>query len=412
MKNKKILTIVLIAGIIFICASSYFISNHYRDADSSKLIARTPLLTNDPCVINVALYPYVPDITYMEEVLTQYMAKISPEVTLNFVDWDCYMSVNPDNIDVLMYDALFTDALLQGGYLSPLDPSKYNTDDIMNFALEQTKLNNTCYGIPNLICAYFLIHYADDTEVAQVENFYELYEVLGDAKRSPKPPRKEGFLINFSDNYPYFYFESLHDSKEYQQPHQKAPDYSNPHPPAIRTLNDIIRMIGPRQAFQSDFSYWVQGQFKKAQWFNNGSGRAYYGYSEDLSSMPEIIDELDVKFISMSDGPNHTMFYADLVSINASVTNETKLSYCEEIVRILTSEEYLYEIGYNNGTPAYLLPSRNNVYQTLAQHYPMYNELKTALDNADKRISTYPAWILDSIWEGYDLLLPHLKSVE
>lgn len=414
-KNRKktvkiILIIVIIIAVIAAIGGILFAIKMKRNADNGTAAfnARYAVVKDDPKFINVSVFPYVPNLQLMEKTAERMFKEIEPDVQLNFVDWDCYMSTEPDNIDVFMYDVMYLDTLYENGYLSDIDFSNFkDVDDIADFAIRDTMIEEggvkKTVGVPFLLCSDFLIYREDDKEMASVENVYDLYEIIGDGEYG----KNTGLLNNFLDNYPYYYLAAIHDDKD-PEDRDVYKNIDKPNEQAENTIKMLARMIGKKEAHQSEFSRWINGDFAKPDLFGRGYGRVYYGYSEGLSNMQNVIDNMNVKFISLGDGPDSTEFYADLVSINTSVTDPEKRKYCEELTELLTSHDYIYEIGLNEGSPAYLLPARLSIFDELAVNYPMYTELKEQLDKSDKHISRYGTWFFDYVNYLFDYLAKYI----
>lgn len=72
----------------------------------------------DTKVLTVGLFRYVPDIKAFETALTAQWKNIEPDVTLRFVDWDCYFE-EPKS-DVFVFDGLYAPQYIEKGLLYPL----------------------------------------------------------------------------------------------------------------------------------------------------------------------------------------------------------------------------------------------------------------------------------------------------
>ena len=68
-----------------------------------------------PDSISVAIYPYVSNMQLFQKLLTEMWAEMEPEIALEFIDWNCYSDPYPNNIDVITYDALFMEHLIDSG---------------------------------------------------------------------------------------------------------------------------------------------------------------------------------------------------------------------------------------------------------------------------------------------------------
>ena len=107
--------------------------------------------------LTYAVYPYIPDAEYYQEIIERRWAEIEPNIKLVRAEWNCYHDGVPDDIDVIMYDAVIQDALIEDGWIRPIDPGKVqNAEDIFSFALEDLTVNGKLYGVPVFLCGNFL----------------------------------------------------------------------------------------------------------------------------------------------------------------------------------------------------------------------------------------------------------------
>ena len=56
----------------------------------------------------------MPDAAYYQELIEKRWSEIEPDIRLIRADWDCYEYGAPKGIDVIMYDAVKRDALING----------------------------------------------------------------------------------------------------------------------------------------------------------------------------------------------------------------------------------------------------------------------------------------------------------
>ena len=135
----------------------------------------------EDCVLNVALYPYVPDPGRFEEVCREQWSELHPEVQLNFVSWDCYHDEIPADLDVFVFDSVFLTGYAEQGLLLPVPgDALMNTEDIIPFALEGGKVDGTLLAVPQLLCTNLLYTRKEDTALSGVSDIPGLYAVLGD----------------------------------------------------------------------------------------------------------------------------------------------------------------------------------------------------------------------------------------
>jgi len=412
-KSTKILLSVIIGVLVIalgIGAAMLIRLKKLEETGIKVIDIRKPEVSDDSNFINVAIYPYVPNLPDMEKKCEAMFKKINPDVTLNFVDWDCYASTDPENIDVFMYDAIYLDCLYEKGYLSELNLSDYSDMDlVMPFALEDTAITvdgeSKTFGIPNLLCSTFLFYRKDDAELADASNIFEIYDAIGKAPAGRMLHKGKGLLMNYLDEYPYYYIEAMRDDM--------GPD-GDPasiegrvdDPEALRSLNAIAKMGGKSMVEELALVYRFSSGYNKAEKFSEGYGRAFIGFSENYSFMGDNKDNIDVKMFSFSDKENVATFYTDLVSINSSVTDEKKRENCKQLVNLLTCREYVESIGTIEDKAAYLLPAREVSYGVYAEKYPLYTRLLEQISAADKHVERYGSWSEEYIWGLYETLPP------
>lgn len=190
MKNLKI-KILSIVLVLLLCLAGCTAANNGKADDSSQ--------------ITVALFPYLPDVEFYQDIIESRWHDVEPDVKLSFVSWNCYEDKDPSGIDVIMYDALFESYLEEGGYIQPIKRSDIDeADDMVDFAFDDTLCEGTVVGIPTLLCSLFLFYYSDDAELADITDLDELYDALQDSS--------EGLVMNSTDSYPYMYLDALMDS--------------------------------------------------------------------------------------------------------------------------------------------------------------------------------------------------------
>ena len=74
-------------------------------------------------------------------------------------EWDCYVNGEPNGIDVIMFDALLLDQLVDDGWIQPISSDEVQeSEDIFSFAMEGLSVKEQLYGIPVFLCGNFLIY--------------------------------------------------------------------------------------------------------------------------------------------------------------------------------------------------------------------------------------------------------------
>ena len=342
----------------------------------------TPETTEpDPGVttITVALYPALPDLNMAQNTLAQMWAEMEPDVELEFVYWDCYDDPYPHGIDVIVYDAVFLNYLVENFLIYPLDPNGLaDTTGILSFTMEGARYDGDLYGLPVLACSNYLIHYTEDEEMMQVENFEQLYELLSLRKSWYS---SDGLQINVSDFGSSFYLDALID---YTGTYTTYDDLNALYPP----VSDVVEQLHAINTLIPEPADYIRGRSYTTR-FARGEGSACYSFSESLYDMKDILDQLTIRPISFFDGENIPMYYTDIASIGSHVMDPDKYDLCMKLVNLLGSVEYQAELCFGNGDVQYLLPAREQVYLAAMEQYPMYGRLYELVMDEDNRISRF-----------------------
>lgn len=335
---------------------------------TAKETALPPTVPVTDDTISVAVYPYIPDMALFQQVLTKQWEEIEPDIKLEFVDWDCYANEDPSGIDVITYDALFTSYLAENGYIQPIHRSDIqNEKGLLPFAVEGAVHSDEIYGIPFLVCSYFLMHDADDEKLSAVDNFDELYTVVSEKKAVDG---NTGLMTNFDSDHPYFYLDAMMDFSGEYTVYEESPDMTSPDEQVVDALQQMASIRAVEPEGYEDF-----GTFRRGVLFNAGYGCAYYGYSEDVSFMDDIEEDITIRTISFSEKENIQLFFADIASMGSHVTAPEKKDTCLKLMNLIASEDFLQELCFGSGDAQYMLPARQNIYAVAEKTYPIYGHL-------------------------------------
>ena len=362
-------------------------------------------IENPENVISIAVYPYIPNVELFEQVLLEQWEELEPDVELKFVAWDSYYKEDPSGIDVITYDAIFTSCLAENGYIQPISEDTIeNVDTMLPFAVDGAYHEGQLYGMPYLVCSYFLIHYADDTEMAAVDNFAELYEVLSQRKAADD---SEGLMANYDTDYPYYLLDAVIDFSGEYTVYEELSDLKSD----IRVVERIYSIENMLTAEPEENQ--ELGSFGRAILFNEGIGSAYYGYSEDISFMDDIAEDLTIRTISYSDKENIQLFFADIASLGSHVTSESKKANCIKLINLLASEKFQQELCFGTGDVQYMLPARQTIYAVAGESYPVYNRLYELVMDEQNRIFRFGPDVytyLTDAYFNYDELMEKLAG--
>lgn len=324
--------------------------------------------------ISVAIYPYIPNVELFEELLLQSWKELEPDVVLKLEQWDCYSG--PSDCDVLMYDTIALSYLAENGYVQPIEREEIaDADGILPFAMEGITYEGKYYGAPYFVCGDFLIYDREDAQLDAVENFPELLSVVTERRKQDK---NTGVLMNFEVDYPYHYLEASVDCAGEYSSFEEMPDCFHPNQEALKRLRELGSVVAvlPEEAAGEE----------KGDLFEAGYGIAFYGVSEKMSYMEDILDQLNIKTISLAEGENIPLYYTDITSVSTHVTDPEKIALCKKLMNMVASREFLEKMCFENGEAQYLLPARQDVYLSAAEEYPMYGKLHELVMNDRNRV--------------------------
>lgn len=329
--------------------------------------------------LNVALYGYVPDQERFEKAVSNAWAELYPDVELNFISWDCYEEDPTNDLDVFVFDSIFLLSFIENDYLLPIPDDKIqNKDDLLSFAIDGCTIDGDVYAIPQIVCTNLLYTRKNDTELTPVKDVVTLHEIIGDRiLQTEIPEENEGLLIDMSGGTSKvcMYLDALIDVNQEYTDYYETPDLNNISSDVIESLRLLQAMGGKAQV-----NYWPDDNnaYVRANWFQDGRGRAYIGYTEAMSAMDDFANDINFSLYSYTKGENIPIYYGDIVSVNSKI-NKDKKDLAFELVNVITATDTVVtaiSADENNQYPQYLLPARYSIYDALDSTYPIYNKLK------------------------------------
>lgn len=313
----------------------------------------------DVDTLTYAFFPYIPDAGYYQEIIEKRWAEIEPDIELVRAEWDCYYDGVPDGIDVIMYDAVVQEALIENGWIQPIDPDKvYNAEDIFPFALEGLTADGRLYGIPALLCGSFMIYDMDCADLAAAEHLTDLAD------------ESETLVINskFSMNRPQYIHEILADT------------LGEANPTAGSDSDELMALVDTLavDAHEQDDDAQV------AAAYDSGIGKGYIGFSESIRLLNRRISRTGIKTISFSDQDDLPRMYVDAAAVNSKVKGK-RLEKSIELMNIIAEADVLSSLSVENGIPQYLLLARQSSYEPLVKQFPIYEQLEKMASNENNR---------------------------
>jgi thiamine pyridinylase len=358
--------------------------------------ANTAVKDTEPETIRVSLYPYVPDIQPFKTVLEKQWKEIEPNISIEFVDWDCYVEQPRDDIDVFVFDATFFPSYFKEGALYPMGASIPDENEYPEWLQGPAKSNGAYYGIPQMVCMDTLFYRSDDKAMENVHTMEDLYQVIGPRKTEKQlPDGDEGLITDFSpvSGNPLKYYNILQDHYQELVPEKAMNAMDNE---SLHYLKQWFTMTVKETGFYaSDY------EFTRAEWFAEGHGRALYAYPESFHEIARLGQgkNVEIKTISSCEHPDFATSYVDYVGISSHIA-PNKVNAARKMAALLTSQNYMREVLWpenKNETPQYLLAARQDVMKELAEKDNIYRKIYDNLYNrTDLHVMTgtvdFPQW--------------------
>ncbi|KVD80397.1 thiamine pyridinylase [Burkholderia sp. ABCPW 14] len=335
--------------------------------------------------LTVALYPWVPRIDQFKSAIETEWKKAQPAIALQFVsadEWDGGYRTNPPaNADVYVYDAIFFDYFRSQNWLEPLAANEIlNIGDFLPYAIDGVKAGDRYYSIPQLGCANVLFYRKDDAALAAATTLTQVHSALKQCTfTSEIPPDKRGLMIDMAGR-------TTNAALYLDAAHSRTGAYPLPLPWSANDLNgEAVASLRSLMAMSSWLNATAElpGQYDRSTWFSDGEGRAVIGYSESMSAMSEAARQnLDFKFLPLSDEPQPPLFYADVIGVNTTTHARGTRALAVQLANVIAASSTMVQsVGPDqSGVPQYLFSARRSVLQTLAQRYPLYRRMVALLD--------------------------------
>lgn len=352
--------------VVFICLSFIFI---HEEALSKSL--------------RVALYPYVPRLDQFKKVIAAEWQKVQPDVSIEWVDgWYGGYSNNPQaSYDVYVFDAIFLDYFKSQNWLFGLQKSQVSEfDDLLDYAATGIVENNLVYAMPQLGCGSILFYHKTDAALAKANNLQAVTSAIGSCVFYGETPKKNvGLMLDFSGGTTNAcnYIESVHERLN-QFPVSLPRNPGEVDQTAISYLQSALASSSFMNAlYEGDAAY------QRADWFNQGIGRAYVGFTESMSELdPPQLNNIAMKPMPWSDnaaGNQTPLFYADLVGIHPATQSRGNTTLAIALTNLITSTDVIVKCFGADGSngPQYLMPVRHTVFQQLGEDFPIYKQMYT-----------------------------------
>ncbi len=330
------------------------------------------ILPSSPCraadkvdTLTYAVYPYLPDSEYYQDLIEKRWRQIEPDIRLVRADWNCYDEAVPEGIDVIMYDSMMRNTLIEAGWIQPIEKGAVqDVENIYAFALDGFESDGRLYGIPVFLCGYFLIYDKDCGILAEADHITDL---AGESAllviSSEDPGDREQFALAI-----------LADTLGEEKPAEGSGDTDE-----IMELIDRLAVEDHKKDYSKDVTLA----------YDRGIGSGYIGYSETMRFLDGRISETDIKTISFSDQDDLPRMYVDAAAITGEAEGE-RYEKALELINVMAEADILAEVSVREGAPQYLLLARPSAYDGLVDRFPLYTQLEKIAADENNRVILGP----------------------
>jgi len=296
------------------------------------------------------------DLEFFKERLIKRFRETGHDREIEFKVWVCDDDIPEQDGDIYCYDAFVLRFLTENGYIQQL-PDIIDTSDVFPWVIDTSKVKNKTFGFPWMLCFDSLIYRKKDYK-----------------KKYTDDDLKNNIVIPLGTYYPlYFYMVSALLMEPL--PFSKGEDITKRK--AFSVIKRLAELTGdPGKAFQ--LHYQDEEALKQ---FSSGEKKYITHFPEIVSRFPK--DEYGISHLKFTDDPDEIpLYYVDFVSIGKNVREE-KLLDCLDLLEIICSESFIFDLCAPGGKPSYMCPPLKSLYPKLAKLGPFYNELYEVVKNPD-----------------------------
>ncbi len=285
-----------------------------------------------------------------------------------FREYDCYKELPGTDGDLYTYDAIVLSALVDKGFLRPL-PKSVSCERVFPWVMEKSRVRQRSYGVPFMLCANALICRRKDD--LHVHNIMELHESIAIPLRS---------MLMF------YFVQAVCETRSLKK--------------SFRVMEHLLDLIGGRDFLKKSGSDDYDGVNR----FNQEECRYLLSFTEYLYDLKQ--DDYTVSFVNFSDKveASRPRFLADFISIGKHIQKE-KLQDCLDLIDIMTSEEFVFEMCVPDGELQYLLPADRHVFRRLAETDAVYEQLFDKVDSEGNGVLRYGRYYYEDFYSKRDILL-------
>jgi len=258
--------------------------------------------------------------------------------------------------------------------------------EIPSQVIEDIKIDDKLYSIPHTGCLNLLFYRKNDQELQQAETLTEVQHIIGQCPYSAEvsPPENEGLLINFSDPTmtACLYLEAVQDIEGQYTATPTLPTPEQLNAKAITHLQQLLSMSYKPHALKESA--------QRAQWFAQGLGRAFWGFSESILAMKQNRENIAFKLLPLSaQKTDIPLLYVEMIGINPSVTQRGLRAQALKAANLIAAHEVLLnslEANEQHPDPQYLLPMHQQTLNALKSNYPVYQQFYQLMQENKLRV--------------------------
>jgi len=357
------------------------------------LLTQTAQAATKRRVLQVSLYPYIPEAPAAALALKQDFDRDHPEIIVDMTLNRHYDSQNPadkgllyEDADVHEIDVVFLRDLLDRHRLLPISHGfARRLPKLTGLALQAATVDGALVAVPQWLCSDFLIYRADITALAGAHTLAEVEHALSPGGGLLMDMRGTGALGEL-------YLSAL--LARDGSPQAALAHVTGTPDPAI--LDRLRRVLALEPAgFGRNRAYGVREDFYARQ-FARRAGGAFVGYSEMTHDVLEetatscrqdehcvTASDIRVTAFPFQDGRVHPAVWVDMFGIDARVHGQTLTDAQDFIAYAVSLRAYRALLIPQSGeTPRYLLPATQAAFNDpdIIRAAPLYPQFHAIVD--------------------------------
>ena len=316
-------------------------------------------------------YDEIDGMEYLWPRLTERFRQTGHARPIIFREYDCYKELPGTDGDLYTYDAIVLSALVDKGFLRTL-PRSVSCDRVFPWIMEKSRIRQRSYGAPFMLCSNALIcRQKDDLHVS---NIMEIHENVAIPLRS---------MLMF------YFVQAVCENLNLKK--------------SIRVMEHLLDLIGGKDFLEQS----GMDDYNGIERFDREECRYLLSFTEFLYDLKK--DDYAVSFVNFSDKEEskRPRFLTDFISLGKHVPKE-KLRDCLDLIEIMISEEFVFEMCVPDGDLQYLLPADRCVFRRLAEIDAVYRSLFDKVDSEENGVLRYGKRFYENFYSRRDILLQFL----